>query len=504
MEHPIENEQGSDEAARHQSLNTPIRMYCLRETLNLHWDRYRSSDTGQVSEKITYEEPVNNGDWKFGAIDLGSAWLVFHERDLLINAPVLHDVGFRTRRLAGSSSERVWEAHQRFPSVDAQLTVKLRLFDNPVHFYIADDGKLMLLLSKGTSIETVGSGYDSALLIEHLKKQNGIHLPDAPPPTGALRGELIGQFSEDGLGRVIGFDACQSLMVADAKTFAEPTTSMPINISFSEDAFPEIAQNKPPQDMNCALSLFVPNENAVLTSGVYLPEAHDYVAQFYLRSAFSAPVSAALAAQKPSITPLLRQVYPGDEKQALTLERSNANAQWAFDGPSVGSLQNENGNRFYYPPPPLTPAATLEPNNKTNVPAALKADLEHPLYADVINATAAGQKATSTFLTQYIPETHFFKAHLVSGKVRLVMWYTKWGATTPIEVSAANTQWVRIAGNGNVDNNGVFSPASSQPTPFTVLLAKDVTKDDGYYYWAYIVLPLPILEPDKVLELING
>lgn len=503
MKHTIENEQDPDGAADHQSLsNPPFFGLFSKETLNLHWDRYHSSHTGKVSDKVSYEEATENGYWKFGAIDLGSASMRFQERDLLVNVPVLYDLGFKTRRQPGSSSQRVWDAHQRYPSTDAQLTVKLPFFDNPAQFHIADDGKLMLRLSKGTCIETVGSGYDSALLLKELTKRNGVRLPDTSPPRGTLRGELAGQFSD--AGSAVMYTAAESSMADGAKAHPNASEPVPFAIYFHDTAFPEVAQSKPPQDMNCVVSLFAPNETVTFRYGVYDSQSGYYGAQFGMASVFSAPVSVSLAAQKPSITPLLRQVNPGDEKQALTLEPSSANAQWAFEGSPVGKLENESGNRFYYPPPRLTPAVTLNENNKTDVPAALKADLEHPLYADVINATAAGQTATSTFLTQYAPETHFFKAHLASGKVRLAMWYTKWGATTPVEVSAAKTQWVRIAGNGNIDSNGVFSPASSQPTPFTVLLAKDVTEDDGYYYWAYIVLPLPTLEPEKVLELING
>ncbi|MDX3740895.1 hypothetical protein [Pseudomonas sp.] len=487
-----------------KDLSQPSIMTVLsKPDLNEYWDRHASRKRNTLSEKIIYDEEAGFGIYKFGALDLGTAFMRFGEDLLLVVQRVLRYMGFRTRIRSGTITQRIYEINQAWYS-DADVVVMMTL-SAPLKYTIDNEGSLTLRLPAGATIHHNGSGYPKEM-VDDLIQERGIKLPSAVPPTGILLGDTIGQFTDGDPLMLFQVPAPSTPLSPDTLSVNGERLTGPVGfgIIYQDTAFPELKQGHPPRDRDTAVSLFAPKEMIDFMNGAYYPASGAYSAEFALNSAFEATDSASEPAVPASIYPLLKEVYAGAEKQALTLEPATPNSQFTFDGEALGELKQESGSWFYYPPAPLDPAVILEVNNKTNVPAALSATVpEYPLVADVIKAQVGSQYATSTFLTPLFGETHFFKASLSSGKVKLTLFYSSFEHDEPIEVSAENTQWVRITGNGNIDKSGVFTPAADQPSPFTVWLARDI-EDDHYYYWASVVLPLPILEPAKVLQLING
>lgn len=473
------------------------------DDLNNCWARHASQSQTTVTDRIRYERITDNGQWEAGALQVGGALLHYDEQTVTVVKSLLQDTRFRLQKALGETGRRVHEIRTTWPSAQARLTIKISLDDIKLVYRKTEVDGIQLLWTGQADFQHTGGDYSWAAIMQHYDKGRRTTLYQLPPPSSAALMNMEGECcAVSGLFNFI-FNPVQANAIGADKLNDKPAkrTGDYLALIFSRELFPEIAQEIPPFDSNWATGLVVPPGSVQFTEGFYDQDAGYYTAGFRQPSVLEARHRDAQVEIPLSITPLLRVVGAGAARQMLTLEPSGVTGQWAFAGPAVGTLGNESGQWFYQPPAVANPAATLKADNKTNVPAVVRSTLAFPVAADVINASAGARSATSTFVTVYAQETHYFKARLSSGKVQLILCY-KDRSNNEVQVPATNTRWTVKAGNGTVSATGIFTPASSQPTPFTVLMAEDV--DGMLLYWAYIVLALPTLEPEKVVEYING
>ncbi|HKS11426.1 MAG TPA: hypothetical protein VJS90_00155 [Pseudomonas sp.] len=473
------------------------------DDLNNCWARYASRNQAILTERIRYYRESDNGQWEAGAFQVGGAFMRYNENAVLVVKRLLQDTLFRLKKELGATGRRVYEIRDTWPSADARLTMTLDLAGMKLVYRADGAGDVQLQWTGHAEYEHTGGGYSWGAITQHYDKEKRTTLYYLPPPSNVALAAMQGSCATAAGMYSFLFDPVPaSPLGADRPTGDLAAKSVDyLSMSFKRELFPEVAQDKPPADSNWATGLMVPPGSVVFTGGVYSEPSGYYVAGFLQPPALEASTRSTQAEAPLSITPMLRVVGTGAGKQALTLEPAGVTAQWTLAGSAVGTLEHDSGQWFYHPPAVANPAVTLEVNNKTDVPAVVRSTLAFPVAADVITARAGARSASSTFVTVYAQETHYFKARLRSGKVQLILCY-KNRQGNEVEVPAANTKWAVKEGNGTVNAEGVFTSASRQPTPFTVLMAEDV--DTTLLYWAYIVLALPTLEPEQMIDYING
>lgn len=473
------------------------------DDLNSCWARYADQGHAIITERIRYYRETDNGQFEAGAFHMGGSSMHYSEQRVTVIKPLLQDTKFRLKKELGETGRRVYEIRNTWPSTDARLTTVLDIADIKLGYRRGELGGVQLKWAGDADYEQTGGDYSWAAIMQHYDREKCIALYQLPAPNNSALMGLEGQcIASAGLFNFMFSPGQASLAGAD-RSADEPSRRVGdyLAVSFSSELFPEVVQQRPPADSNWAAGLVVPPGSVLFTDGLYSEASGYYVAGFRQPALLETRGNDTLAEIPLSITPMLRVVGAGGAKQTLTLEPSGVTGQWAFTGSAVGTLHNESGQWLYQPPAVASPAARLEVNNKTKVRAVVRSTLAFPVAADVINAQAGARSATSTFVTVYAQETHYFKARLSCGKVQLILCY-KDRSDNEVEVPAIHIKWTIKAGNGTVDAEGVFTPASSHPTPFTVLMAEDA--DAVLLYWAYIVLALPTLEPEKVVEYING
>ena len=145
----------------------------------------------------------------------------------------------------------------------------------------------------------------------------------------------------------------------------------------------------------------------------------------------------------------------------------------------------------------------LNSNNKTGRPAAVISSVPKWFTVDTVKATQNGESAYSTFATYHAPQTHYLKASLENGKFKLELWYYDVEARKDLPVPEGDTEWGVVSGNGTLSPSGVFNPAASNPSSFSVVWARD-TSDPRLLLWAFTVIPMPLYSPEEAVALNNG
>jgi hypothetical protein len=90
----------------------------------------------------------------------------------------------------------------------------------------------------------------------------------------------------------------------------------------------------------------------------------------------------------------------------------------------------------------------------------------------------------------------FFKTELSQGRVKLRFCYIDKKTKQDVEVPADRIKWTVLAGQGKVSQEGIFSP--SLLSRYTVIQAEKIDPDD--WYWAYIILPIPLMTAEAFVD----
>ncbi|VVM98235.1 hypothetical protein PS623_03146 [Pseudomonas fluorescens] len=475
-----------------------------QQVVNASWSAYAQRDAQRISEQIPYDRIVEGNVWRVGTLAVGVPRVHYGDHYISLTLPVAKDSQFTFRAELGRAVRRVHEILEVLPGADTTFTVKVPLANGYLRYKTIEGRVVRLQWSGQATFENSGGDYNWAALSEFYKTAARVNLYEVLPPVSPLLHDIKGSYTirDDSMDLVLSSLSGEHAAVDETPASAPARAGDAGVLSFLSILFPEVLTGLPPVDRAWLANFCTPPASLRFTAGQLIPELLMYWAMYDVSSVAAPDHSQALAAPPLSITPRLRLVGAGDEKQALSLPPGAPSVQWSFEGRALGRLVNEQGQMFYYPPNSPSPAFVLEANNKTRHPVARRSDAGTLISADVIKATAGGQSATSTFVALHTTESHYIKAQLANNKVKLKVFYETWGGV--VEVPDAQVRWTVISGNGSMSAAGVFTPHPSDPSPFTVLLAEDTQDQAQFHYWTSIVLPVPTLDAARFVELTNG
>lgn len=198
--------------------------------------------------------------------------------------------------------------------------------------------------------------------------------------------------------------------------------------------------------------------------------------------------------------PLFLEHHLGGQASALEVFPPTDLATWVLRQPAVGTLENMD-EHWYYLPPALDPAKGYEAG-KTDVPCALKdTSPKPPVSVDTLECKLGPEALLCYHAVLSATPTHYFKVEEHQGNSRISMFYRPRGETDPVMVDPTIIEWMFLAGEGTVDQQGVVTLCENPATRLTVLAA--IEPDETRWYWCWIVIPAQF-NVNELIELYNG
>ncbi|ANI33445.1 hypothetical protein C206_12759 [Pseudomonas putida TRO1] len=133
--------------------------------------------------------------------------------------------------------------------------------------------------------------------------------------------------------------------------------------------------------------------------------------------------------------------------------------------------------------------------NKASNPGA-EASNQEPVWIDVVPTGNLTFPLYSTYVVLNRAPTHEFKLSKSGDKLKLVMTHLDANGLER-EVDPLATEWSLLAGGGQIDADGVFTPSSSNK--FAVILA--IEPNPEHHFWAVVIVPVPLMSVDDFLKL---
>lgn len=186
--------------------------------------------------------------------------------------------------------------------------------------------------------------------------------------------------------------------------------------------------------------------------------------------------------------PLVAAVSAGSAAHRIEVKpQGTTPPRWDLDGDGHGSLQPDGYACNYLAP--AKPEIRLAENSPCKEPTAMKGTFEAPVYIDRVLTGFGLLPLISTFVVVNTAPNYFFKTELVQGRLKLRFCYIDSDTGKEVEVPTSETEWKRLAGDGNVDQTGIFTPGLT--SRFSVFQA---VKDNPFLWlWAYIIVPVPLI-----------
>lgn len=225
-----------------------------------------------------------------------------------------------------------------------------------------------------------------------------------------------------------------------------------------------------------------------------------YRADFYyrydfLQDALSQPAPS--ADSKLHAEPLVKMVDGVRSRTHMTVVPDDGSSViWRFQGEDHGTLELDGRACWYCPPE--DPGVAYDHAGKTLRPCVLKTPGFEPVVIDVVMTGTPANPLFSTYVILNAEPTHYFKLDDRMGRVGLRLCYQ--GGGKEEVVNPADIEWRVLAGNGEVSQDGTFTPGHEQP--FSVVLAFE--KDPDRLYWAVIILPLPLKSASEFISMSNA
>lgn len=196
----------------------------------------------------------------------------------------------------------------------------------------------------------------------------------------------------------------------------------------------------------------------------------------------------ALAPPSFHADPLVAAVSAGSSACEIQVKpQGNNPPDWKLDGAGHGSLIPRGYACDYLAP--AKPQIRLSDNSLTNEPTATKTSFTSPVRIDRVLTGFALLPLVSTFVVLSMVPNFYIKTELYQGRVKLRLFYTHRQTHEETEAPASLTQWSILAGDGKLDGSNTFTPGRS--SRFTVIQA--VMDDPINWYWAYIIVPVPLM-----------
>lgn len=232
-----------------------------------------------------------------------------------------------------------------------------------------------------------------------------------------------------------------------------------------------------PADMGQLPQLLAPHQQ-ISMNAASTASPKDHVA-IYNPANFSGTLTETKSS-KFDVHPLSSLVNPQQEIE-LKVSPEPVSVNWTLQSGSQGSLSRRDGKLFYQAP------ARSAPGARSSV--------------DVASATIEGLRYESVFVTTYEPQIGYFKFSKSDSRVLIQLCMTDRAGNERI-ISADDTEWTILHGNGSVDQQGTFTPDGQAASPFTVIQA--VEKFDPASIWACVMLPVPLLSVDDAVSMFNS
>lgn len=478
--------------------------------LNDCWEAYNAKNEFTPGEALLLDRQSDAVTRNVASVLFGQPWMKWSDKVIEVHKRLLGEREVALRKDPGSSE--YWLSEIREVSYDASqiLTIKASQLGSS----LAYRGDGVVRLAWITTPEFSFTGQDT--LLQKLKRgfeaNKGVDLYSVGLPTNSTLRELnviCQPFNQQTAMAIQYFStnpaAEENLPPARVSPPEPEGIDDQVNVfTFAQQAFPEVAQGKAPHDEAWITSLVFPPPQLRRKDGSYDDILKVYGTDFYSpRQQFSQAEGAQPLKVVLSLDPLVRVVAEGEGKQEVLLNPGPDTASWVLEGDRLGSMGKEGSVRYYYPPATQQPAVALEVDSTTKRQAAVITSLKRRFSVDVIKATQGGESAYATFATYYAPQTHYLKTSLENGKFKLSLWYFDADHNKNVEVAESDTEWVVAWGNGSISRSGVFEPAPSNPSPFTVAWARDTTSS-RLLLWAFTVIPTPLYTPAEAVALFQN
>ena len=482
----------------------PGALSCPRESFNAYWRARHPALSDQPGEVVLLSRQSSGSTRTIKELIMGLPRLAYRasndtltlvleqralsEQEVALTTELGADAAWlRSVRKLAFPADRVWRIELNFTTLSERHTLVYKTLPRR---------EITLAWEGAAEYSYNGGDTDKRLIAAHYDARKAVvlyslpmvplnpHLHDLLLKPSAFTDNLVryGLFSPS----TADVAAHASLWDVDAPSFDESL----LTLSTMPQVFPETLLKRPPLDVSWLPSLLVPPA----TSAYGHPHYDDSGLCMFHYVPAQAKVTQ-VAAQAPSISPLISIVGSGFERQPLEIVASG-DVRVAFIGAAAGKLEQADGRHHYVPPAPPQPAVAYEPNCKTTLAPAIVATLAARSSVDRIEVSAGGQRDVSTFVTLYARQTHYLKCSVVMNALTFELWYYDVDLGRDAKVPHTETEWSVLGGNGSVTSRGAFSPDPSSPTPFTVIAGRDLG-NTRVLYWAVTAVAVPLYTPTK-------
>ena len=475
--------------------------------LNDCWKAYYAKNEFTPGEALLLDRQADAHVHKVASVVFGHPQLTWSDSLIVMKKRLLSEREVAFLLEPGRSVGWLSEIRDNGYDGSQVLTIKAHMLGSSVAYRA--DGSVRLRWVAEPDFSFTGEDTLRLKLKRGYQTKRGVDLYSLEQPVKGTLCELSVFFQPFNKGTAMAFQYFTSGSLAEQAPgpLPSPATVLVDNsvvFLFNEQAFPEVKQGKPPEDETWLPTLVFPPPRLRRKEGSYQSSLGIYGTDYYSPREQFSPAEG-VRPQKLALTldPLVRVVANGEGRQAVLLQPGPDTAAWVLEGERLGRLEKEGSTRYYYPPAGPGSGVDLNVNNKTGRPAAVISSVPKWFTVDTVKATQNGESAYSTFATYHAPQTHYLKASLENGKFKLELWYYDVDMAKDLPVPEGDTKWGVVSGNGTLSPSGVFNPAASNPSSFSVVWARD-TSDPRLLLWAFTVIPMPLYSPEEAVALYNG
>ncbi|MFJ4397686.1 hypothetical protein [Pseudomonas sp. NPDC089396] len=442
------------------------------------------------NEVIVSEEMQGNGAWEISAEQLGTPKLSlyddFIDHKLVVERKIVRAVRLALRKETGSNARQMLRVHTWGASLGSRLSATIVNYSNIAWRYQANDAsRVRIEWAKAEDLQLTVEGGNAERFRQFYESRKLMRLFRVPEPESNILKNVGWQLlALDNkviihLGRPNAPRALALLSPPEAEDGL-------LAVSFTGSAFPIIYLRKPPKDLDWVNYLLCPLSGATLVEQYYRYAAGDYIARYQE----PAQPSDSSRLEPLAVSPLAHILSAGGPEVLL---ESETGVGWALVAGYHGKVESKSGRTFYLPPAPSSSVVYTNPG-ETLIPAASKESLASPVDVDRVKASLGQRSEDVSFVACKVTPTHFIRVSQQGMDLRLRFCFVNIRGEEK-EVSAENTSWQILAGNGVIDSRGIFSIATQEPTPHTIVMAVDKSKDDEWR-WAVTVIPMPLFSSE--------
>lgn len=486
--------------------STPLSMWSELNAVNRLWMFCNYQDF-QI-ESIVTATPMPGGVMqttmrKFARIEI----IGLADNRIEVKLWPAYDVETDTKKLNNLGAEQILRLTE-VPLRVARLSVVLPLDSCCFRYRAQDQSVLSLEWVDGASSFYYYPGESSTPTAvpvnyeRHYDAQNKIEIAMMPRPVNPLLQDLyIYMMMEEKNWIFVFSQRPQTYQSLAGRTLpaATPEAQAVLFAEFSRTSFPEVAAGNPPADNAWFSHLVTPPGSCVPNGGSKVPAGWLGIYKVGPKTPWN-PSTVANAGAEHKIDPQARIFPAGELKQQLSFAGTSiSDPAWSVAGEAGGRIVKE-GSDHFYEPATKPPGLLFSEPGETLIPAVLKSSYPQlPARTDVVTAAGGGARASALYVTTFLGPTHFIRFHAEGATLRLGCCYFD-RRSQEVELQPKDVKWYILAGNGEVSEQGIFTPRSAEPSPVTILMAEDLRFVDEWRF-AVTIIPMPLLSLRDVVRL---